>query len=106
MSDKELLEAAAKAAGIDTANQPYRDAICVRVGSLSWREWNPRADDGDALRLAVQLRFEIDICETGIAVRTPTGVKVLVSEKLEPDPYAATRLAITRAAAEIGKTTP
>ena len=61
--------------------------------------WQPLTDDGDALRLAVHLRLEIDIHHTGIAVRTPNGLKVLISADDEPDANAATRKAIVRAAA-------
>jgi hypothetical protein len=56
MSDRELLEAAAKAAGLtlgawsdDYGAFMYRG---VEPGK-SW--WNPLTDDGDALRLAVRL---------------------------------------------------
>ena len=68
--------------------------------------WNPLTDDGDALRLAVKLWLEVDICQTGIAIRTPNGIKVLLSEDDESDVTAATRRAIVRAAAEIGKAMP
>ncbi len=61
--------------------------------------WRPLADDGDAFRLAVHLRLEIDICRTGVAVRTPDGLKVLVSSDDEKDAATATRRAIVRAAA-------
>jgi hypothetical protein len=58
-------------------------------------EWNPLTDDGDALRLAVKLNLLSDprfIHERDVLMFTQ-GI-----EKLE-----ATRRAITRAAAEIGK---
>lgn len=97
MTDKELLELAAKAAGIK--HNPSLSAACR--GERIW--WNPLTDDGDALRLAVKLRLEIDIHHTGIAVRTPTGIKVLVSAEDEPDATVATRRAVVRSAAEIGK---
>lgn len=65
MNDRELLEAAAKAAGLEFArwddlrecmNHPFRSD----VQDSHW--WNPLTDDGDALRLAVMLRMLID-CE-------------------------------------------
>jgi hypothetical protein len=108
MTDRELLELAAKAAGIAIEKTRRGIVLCQsinaekRMGSI----WNPLADDGDALRLAVKLTLEIDVCMTGIAVRTPIGHKVLIDSKQEPDAYAATRRAITRAAAEIGKAMP
>jgi hypothetical protein len=88
MTGRELMELAAKAAGIDL---------------MQWFLWDPLTDDGDALRLAVKLRLEIDIHHTGVAVRTPNGIKALVGADDEPDANAATRRAIARAAAEIGK---
>lgn len=51
MTDRELLELAAKAAGIK--HNPSLSAACR--GERIW--WNPLADDGDALRLAVKLHI-------------------------------------------------
>ena len=96
-TDRELLELAAKAAGYREAgiNKPYTDGLL--------KNWNPLTDDGDALRLAVKLCLEIDVHHTGIAVRTPCGQKVLISADEVKCGYAATRRAITRAAAAIGE---
>ena len=110
MTDKELLEAAAKAAGIDLQHRamfggdaaPGYYKYPPGVPPL-WTWWSPLTDDGDALRLAVQLRLEIDIHHTGIAVRTPCGLKVHVSPFDTADANDATRRAIVRAAAEIGR---
>ena len=64
MTDRELLELAAKAAdvamlGWNDGGEPYSGGI----GSIlpSGRVWNPLADDGDAFRLMVKLR------STGVA---------------------------------------
>ena len=101
-TDRELLELAAKASGELTAswygNDAYFDGVLSR--------WNPLNDDGDALRLAVKLQLEIDVHHTGIAVRTPCGQKVLISADEVKCGYAATRRAITRAAAAIGESMP
>lgn len=106
MTDRELLELAAKAAGMDgwtwceeqqCMKSPAKESPYGSVHSY----WNPREDGGDALRLAVKLLFEIDLVRGGIAIRHATGIKVL--EAFNHDPYAATRRAIVRAAAEIGK---
>ena len=105
MTDRELLELAAKAA---------------EIGPLSWIEpdgtkivtnvrWNPLTDDGDALRLAVKLRINVEHAET--PGRKLHGVNCWpvgrgdcgYMETDLSDPYAATRRAIVRAAAEIGK---
>lgn len=97
MTDRELLELAAKACCELTSkwygNDAYFDGVLQR--------WNPLNDDSDALRLAVKLLFEIDMKEGCIAVRHSTGVKIL--EAFNHDSYTATRRAIVLAAAEIGK---
>jgi len=105
MTDRETLELAARAAGLKEFTEINgRFAVRTRfTGMQDWSPWNPREDDGDALRLAVYLEFEIDITSTGVAVRTRCGLKVLVNKTEEPDLCAAARLAITRAAAKIGR---
>ena len=108
MSDRELLKLAAKAAGIivghakrDPSVTFFRDDRGLVIN------WNPLTDDGDALRLAVKLEMQvvigyrrIDACIVG----EDDGGIYRGSETKEGDHYAATRRAITRAAAEIGKT--
>lgn len=118
MTDRELLEFAAKAAGIHgeyvenlPLNGAYRTGIYDHLFNC---EWNPLTDDGDALRLAVKLRLVIHVWDDGsyvsVAKTLPDG-KAPSNDgddwhgcDVEKDPYAATRRAITRAAAEIGKT--
>ena len=106
MTDREMLELAAKAGGYarhEYVENSARDGRVVtgHYDSLLEVCINPLTDDGDALRLAVYLEFEIDITSTGVAVRTRCGLKVLVNKTEEPDLRAAARLAITRAAADI-----
>lgn len=106
MTDRELLELAALAAGIEWQSYHMSRGLCLtppKGGMVITQMWNPLTDDGAALRLAVKLRLEIDVHHTGIAVRTPYGNKELVYAEDEPDAYVATRRAIVRAAAEIGK---
>ena len=94
MSDRELLELAAKAAGIDVR---WYQGDCLRVADKCngfAGKWNPLTDDGDALRLAVKLGDR------------DGQVTFLIDTKHDGDPYAATRRAIVRAAAEIGRQTP
>ena len=108
MTDRELLELAAKAAGIELQDDHYwRDGF--------WTRWNPITDDGDALRLAVRLGFharQFPILDDGFDA--PLGmVEVWRVDDDDPmhveflrsgdDRLAATRRAIVRAAAEIGK---
>ncbi len=59
MTDKELLELAAKAAGIDPSL-----FICDEGAPDGYRLWNSLTNDGDTLRLAVKLGVALDIeCE-------------------------------------------
>jgi hypothetical protein len=101
MTDRELLERAAKAAGIQYNFICPDGAHCGDMNTMQDRFWDPLADDGDALRLAVKL---------GIGQRHHVGWMQVFSPQIgvadsnyEGDPYAATRRAIVRAAAEIGK---
>ncbi|MGU1391581.1 hypothetical protein ACSEUY_25560 [Pseudomonas aeruginosa] len=98
MNDRTLLELAARAAGIDPV---LAEPINFSTGVEYY--WNPRDDDGDALRLAVKLRFDISV-EREIQVSWWQGESLeTVTWPLGDDPYAAARYAIVRAAAEIGK---
>ena len=105
MNDEELLELAALAVGID----PSRINPCQREnGPNPWIEkWNPLDDDGDALRLMVVLRLDILWAEheRSVVVCNDSSNDDPVTEKVRftTDPLAATRRAIVRAAAEIGK---
>ena len=100
MTDRELLELAAKAAGIGPVNfdRARRD----------WG-WNPLTDDGDALRLAVKISADVCIDVIDHDTQRPIKSTAVYSEtgsEIEPhgdDPCAATRRAIVRAAAEIGR---
>ena len=104
MTDRELLELAAKAAGIEwygMAGDDNDSCAYFDIGPDEVVKWNPLRDDGDALRLAVKLLFEIDMGRGCIAIRHSTGIKIL--EAFNHDPLTATRRAIVRAAAEIGR---
>jgi hypothetical protein len=102
MTDKELLELAAKAAGRKWLSYHHQKGLCCRddsYGGLIEYYWNPLTDDGDALRLAVKLRLTPHIDGNLTDCEDCTVAHL-------DDPYAATRRAITRAAAEIGKAAP
>jgi len=112
MTDRELLEAAAKAAGkkVHTRNQADRDACGAGDVGLWISEgqtcWNPLTDDGDALRLAVKLNIwpVRQYAQPTIVVQKGAAYfDELASEPIGDDPLAATRRAIVRAAAEIGE---
>ena len=143
MSDKELLEWAAKAAGMwrgafeieDDSDQPVFDPVKGFRLAYGRGWWNPLTDDGDALRLAVKLRLSIQPVGGAVYAAPPRSVvrslglgiisaEFMGDDELNPkdeegqrylrylrEDYpekivsaaAATRRAITRAAAEIGK---
>jgi hypothetical protein len=110
MTDKKLLELAAKAAGY--VSHGYGE-LCGGSPSLYLQEadftgiWSPLTDDGDALRLAVKLKLKVEgWFNGGLECARADCKAALVSEPHNDDPYAATRRAITRAAAEIGKAMP
>ena len=110
MTDRELLELAAKAAGltVHAKHQASRDACGAGdVGLWISNEsscWNPLTDDGDALRLAVKCK--IDVVQFSLLARADVAGLPDVREPYNGDPIAATRRAIVRAAAEIGRQMP
>ena len=111
MTDRELLELAAKAAGLKIDKSPYNgggvgndgfDAFGRAV--LDWHNgttWNPLTDDGDALRLAVQLKMDVKQWQDN-SIAVVVWDKYAI-EDATGDRYAATRRSIVRAAAEIGR---
>lgn len=114
MGDRELLELAAKAYGDPSvsarAEGPFHTRVigyCETMQCEVTTQWNPLIDDGDALRLAVKLDLHVqcDFKEEDSKVYVYGGwVGNGIEEELgELDKFAATRRAIVRAAAEIGK---
>jgi len=109
MTDKELLELAAKAAGvhatgwINASHEWFqREGIGYNDSNDCQQLWNPLTGDGDALRLAVKLELSIDFAKWTNSVFY--GVDKFVQEGWNnSDSGKAARRAIVRAAAEIGK---
>lgn len=130
-TDRELLELAAKVAGITGWKSKYgywnvkdvdgKDVVCCAswplydpttgqkldptfADAISELNWNPLEDDGDALRLAVNLGFDLitkakhDSSYAGTPNRSASAYCYH-----DDDPYAATRRAIVRTAAAIGE---
>ncbi|MHA5329604.1 hypothetical protein ACVSNE_07020, partial [Pseudomonas aeruginosa] len=98
MNDRELLELAARAAGYQfsysyrSLSSPAVPVILAETGR--WRKWDPRHDDGDALRLAVLLNLEI---------HSPQSDPTVMFRTAEHDVFyqdTCIRRAIVRAAAE------
>ena len=100
MTDHELLEMAAKAVGIADGDVFY--------DMDNDKEWNPLTDDGDALRLAVRLGLKvlIDLDEGATRIHNVYDGLVCMHMHFDGDPEAATRRAIVRAAADVGKAMP
>lgn len=120
MTDKELIEYAAKAAGLELTPMEVKNVtqrgddhfIGYMTDVQQWQKgwFNPLRDDDDALRLAVKLKLTIGENEGFVFVGWDgSGFDEMldyeVDEQLGNDPYAATRRAIVRAAAEIGRQT-
>jgi hypothetical protein len=103
-NDKELLTLAAKAAGIEVfwgrpSDDQDHNKLYLKENSPMYtpRAWNPLVRDYHALRLAVKLGLGIEFFSSWVAANGGH------EEDRESDPYAATRRAIVRAAAEIGR---
>lgn len=107
MTDRELLEQAAKAAGVGPVLCYESNRNCLRIGDRkSYTLWRPLTDDGDALRLAVRCGIGVFLkrqCSPheAQALLAPSGF--LIRETVKEDECAATRRAIVTAA-EIGTT--
>lgn len=109
-NDRNLLKLAAKAANyplIESTRRLTKDKYFEIIYNAAGNRatWNPLTDDGDALRLAVKLELRLAThCNHEMACASDIHgrCKPQVIE-WKADPYAATRRAIVRAAAEIGK---
>lgn len=113
MTDRELLEKAAKAAG---GTLQWEDGVPWFIGATPGKEyeWDPLTDDGDALRLMIKLRIQTvpgDML-TVKAVSVQHGVGALAEVQIHKHHssdeawLAATRKAIVGCAAEIGRKMP
>jgi hypothetical protein len=112
MTDRELLELAAKAAGLDSL---WVEAYRNLNGDAKPGIWSPPIDSGDALRLAARLRMQFGhrpgpgahgLGKHIVEVCGNYGPQLFVSEVAyddESQEALAVRQAILRTAAEIGK---
>lgn len=100
MTDLNLIEAAALAAGYEVRRYRVREreVVHVKVGD-TWALFDPRRFDGDAFRLQIACGLTV---KTGslhaTAIAWPGGGALTIIEPVGDDPEAATRLAITCAA--------
>jgi len=130
MTDREMLEFAAKAAGLrvgferDGKQRGRYDLYWSLVNcQLVWHDkiggfeypeqvfWSPLTDTGDAARLMIDLRLEprwIDNSHSGGAEPSRVTLHNMagIVETVGDDPRAAFCRAIVRAAAEIGRQMP
>ena len=124
MTDRELIEAAAKAAGIELGPWQERQSSFYKIGApfkpANW--WNPLTDDGDALRLAVTLGLAVipypiyakpkhsviakQYSHASYLRGESEDVRIEEIQVYGGDPAAATRRAIVRAAAALAGTAP
>lgn len=120
MTDRELLELAAKAAGIKcrwwkVKQWKERDSphgkckYCIGsksiFGTHHSKEWNPLSDDGDALRLSVkaQIEYAYGTVNDQIVCVMNFVTDTTYVEDCGGDVCATVRRAIVLAAAEIGR---
>jgi hypothetical protein len=113
-SDRELLELAAKAGGIDgnyvenfgSGDYYYQgntDGIYYEYPSGGHTIWNPLLDGGDALRLVVKLGIKLEFVN-GFAVAYSGSVCAKQhTERFGTDENAAVRRVIVRAASGVGR---
>lgn len=109
VNDRELLEAAARAAGVDVIGYAIRllalpnhdGSLIVRHAAGGDVEWNPLASDGDALRLAVKLNITVFIYDD----ETSTALNGVVAKNWGSK-EANTRRAIVMAAASLSQEKP
>jgi hypothetical protein len=96
MTDRELLELAAKAAGIELHR--------IDEDEYYPKSWNPLTNDDDAFRLMVQLGIGVAMFDKEF----PTAKRAFISDigsfpTMHDDPYRATRYSIVKAAAALGE---
>jgi len=112
MTDRELLEFAAKAAEIEIEFDKTSGLFWLNNRySCLW--WDPLTNDGDAFRLMVLLNIypvpPVNASKNDgiVSVYYPVdsyGQEQSIRERINGDHLAATRRVIVRVAAEIGKT--
>jgi hypothetical protein len=110
MTDKELLELAAKAAGLQVdghVNDMIAQPDLSQLGGLIVRNdigghsaWNPLKNDGNCFHLETALALDVQWLKDGVLI---DGYEYQTYEEHGGDKYKARRYAVARAAAEIGK---
>lgn len=105
-TDRELLELAAKAAGVEVEwHRGCGDALHLNAPNATAIYWNPLRDDGQAFRLANALRLTVYHAELAVIVKHKQYSWEWMGEYVNEDHgdrNASARRAIVRAAAAIG----
>lgn len=102
-TDRELLELAARAAGIAWVGHTAKGLAQGKNGACMVLPWEPLTDDGDALRLGANLLLDVYSSEACIVAEDGNGVQC-IEYMYGPEDYASGwRRAIVRAAAAIGE---
>ena len=106
--DKQLLESAAKAAGIEIFWHEHWNCFALKnptsnESGQARHTWTPLEDDGDALRLAVKTGISVLRFFSMTTAKVNSELDWSIDERDDGDAYAATRRAIVRAAATIGR---
>jgi len=107
MTDRELLEASAKAVGHalswdDHGNPGYWSEW---RGLPQWESWNPLDDAGDALRLAIELCMSLSTGPVEATANTISGAlrgNFFKEDTVGQSQHVAVRRVIVCAAAEVG----
>lgn len=100
MTEREELELAAKAGGIEGRYTDYEDDF-GRIAGIkrgNWRIWNPRTNDSHALQLAVKLGISIRFCPETDSVICSKDVGLSRFEEVDGMDGHGVRSAITRVA--------
>jgi hypothetical protein len=102
MTDIEMLQRAAKAAGVEY-DFAADDGLWIKqprglISIINWHCWNPLEDDVAALWLAVKLKLNILQGDFSCGVNDEREIDEVELHGAD-GPYAATRRAVVRAAA-------
>lgn len=104
MTDRELLEAAAKAAGVTLHvwGTKSRENYHAMLDDGASKRWNPLTDDADAFDLMIRLNIVVmPDKDKGRSTAVRTDIAIVIEQHSDHggDASAATRRAIVRAAA-------
>lgn len=110
MTDREMLELAAKAAGISGEwarwHQAYGDEWVEGLNCGGRFLWNPLVDDGDGARMEAAIGIHVTWHSDGVVCGKRIWQETAMFEDHNGDKQAARRIASLRIAAEVGKATP